>query len=290
MTIMNAIYVLASPNKPQVRQCLDLFIPWLRQHTNVYTDAGEYGPTLPPDIVPDCALVFGGDGTMLVAARKFASDNVPILGINLGKFGFLTQATTDDAFEIMEKVLAGDFEIEERMMLNCDLKENSQIVENHVGLNDVVISRTALSRLLTLELLVNDKWVNTYRADGLIISTPVGSTAHSLAASGPILTPDLSAFIICPICPHTLSNRPIVISSNSALELRPRDYSESPALTVDGQVFRPLSKENSIIVKKSDKSLKLIKTGDRTFFQTLREKLGWSGQPNYVEKKTNKTY
>ncbi len=282
---IKTIYVVATAKKPHVKETLEKFLPWLRRRVTVH-DFTEGGLSLEKiRKEPGCALVFGGDGTMLVAARHFAPHGVPVFGINLGKFGFLTQTTTGEAFDALEKVLAGSYEIEERMMLNCTLQHNEEIRHESVALNDVVISRTALSRLLTIELRVDGKPVNTYRADGLIVSTPVGSTAHSLAASGPILSPELDAFVICPICPHTLSNRPIVISHNSDIELHPSDYSEEPALTVDGQIFLPLGKDDVVKVKRAERSLKLIKVSERTFFETLREKLGWSGQPNYAENK-----
>ncbi len=284
------IHVIASADKPQVKESLDKFMPWLEERVKVHKDVrhrkGE-AYSFPP-FIPDCVLVFGGDGTMLVAARHFAEHEVPILGVNLGKFGFLTQATTENAFDVLESVFDGDYAIDERMMIKCRLWREGQVLEDVIGLNDVVISRTALSRLLTIDLIVGDKWVNTYRADGLIVATPVGSTAHSLAASGPILTPDMHAFVVCPICPHTLSNRPIVLSGQTEIKLRPKDYSEQPALTVDGQIFIPLVKGDSVEIHQSDIPLKLIKTDDRTFFETLRDKLGWRGQPNYVENKNDK--
>ena len=277
------IYVVAATKKPRVQEALDRFLPWIRERAEVYIEIedGETSFRAVPSGT-DCALVFGGDGTMLIAARHFAPLDIPVFGINLGKFGFLTQATTDEAFGSLEKLFEGRYEIAERMMISCALRRDGSVIHCTPALNDAVISRTALSRLLTIDLLIDDRWVNTYRSDGLIVATPVGSTAHSLAASGPILTPEMTAFIICPICPHTLSHRPVVISGDTLIRLRPRDYSEQPALTVDGQIFKPLGNGDVIEIKKSDRSLRLIKTGERSFFETLREKLGWSGQISYV--------
>lgn len=280
------VFVVASAARPHVAEALDRILPWLRERSEaVYQGAGDdaslvEGAASHPDI--DCALVLGGDGTMLLAARHFAPRGIPIFGINLGKFGFLTQATAEEACGAMEKVLAGEYAIEERMMMSCKLHHEGETLHETVALNDTVISRTALSRLLTIELSVDGRWVNTYRADGLIVATPVGSTAHSLAASGPILTPNLNAFVVSPICPHTLSNRPIVMSDSVRIGLRPHDYSEHPALTVDGQIYRPLSQGDVVEIEKAPRPLKLIRTGERTFFETLRDKLGWSGQPNYA--------
>ncbi len=280
------VFVVASAGKPHVAQALDWFLPWLRERSEaVYQGAGDdaslvEGAEAHPDI--DFALVLGGDGTMLLAARHFAPKGIPLFGINLGKFGFLTQATADEATGATEKVLADEYSVEERMMMTCRLRHDGQTLHETVALNDTVISRTALSRLLSIDLSVDGRWVNTYRADGLIVATPVGSTAHSLAASGPILTPNLNAFVIAPICPHTLSNRPIVMSESVCIELCPRDYSEHPALTVDGQIYRPLGEGDVVEIRKAPHPLKLIRTGERTFFETLRDKLGWSGQPNYA--------
>ncbi len=285
-TKIKNIYVFATADKPHIIETLDKFLPWLRQRVEVYTETR--GGDAPVDDIPpgiDCAIVFGGDGTMLAAARRLAPFGVPIFGVNLGKFGFLTQTTCEEATEALQPVLDGDWEIDERMMMDCSILRDGKRIHQTVALNDAVISRTALSRLLTINLLIDSKAVNTYRADGLIVATPVGSTAHSLAASGPILCPELHAFVVCPICPHTLSNRPIVLPDKTSIEMRPKDYSEQPALTVDGQVFRPLEKNDSVKIKKSTQPLKLVKIGDRSFFETLREKLGWSGQPKYVHAK-----
>lgn len=289
MKKIRKIHIVATTGKPHVKAALDRFMPWLGQRVEVLACVEDGAPPAPEACaVPDCVLVLGGDGTMLLAARHYAPFGVPVFGINLGKFGFLTQTTGSEAFESIERMLDGAFEIEERMMMLCRLQRDGEIAAETPCLNDAVLSRTALSRLLTIDLFVDGGWINTYRADGLIVATPVGSTAHSLAASGPILTPDLNAFVICPICPHTLSNRPIVISADARLELRPRDYSEQPALTVDGQVFHPLGRQDTVRIERAKTPLRLIKTGERTFFEILREKLGWSGQLNYVEDKREK--
>jgi len=219
---------------------------------------------------------------VLHAARKFGAHRVPILGINVGKFGFLTEATVEEAQEVLAAALEGRYTVGERMMLRCELRRAGQRVLDTLALNDAVISRTSLSRLITIDFLVNGEHVTTYRADGLIVSTPLGSTAHSLAASGPILHPDLDAFVVAPICPHTLSNRPIVLPPDSAIEMRPRSYAERPALTVDGQVYRELLAEDTVVVRRAAHRLRLVQTGRRTFFETLRTKLDWSGQPRYV--------
>ena len=232
----------------------------------------------------DFVAVLGGDGTVLHAARKFSGGGLPIIGINVGKFGFLTEATAEEASEALTDVLEGRCEIQERMMLRCRLERDGRCVEDWTGLNDAVVSRTSLSRLITIDFLVDGKAVTTYRADGLILSTPVGSTAHSLAASGPILHPGMEAFIVAPICPHTLSNRPIVLPPDSVLEMRARGCAQSPALTVDGQLYTPLEEGDTVTVERAEQRLRLIVTGRRTFFETLRNKLNWGGQVPYVKR------
>jgi NAD+ kinase len=158
---------------------------------------------------------------------------------------------------------------------------DGEVVESDLGFNDVVISRTALSRLIAIEFYVDGEHATTYRADGLIISTPVGSTAHSLAAGGPILYPDMEAFVITPICPHTLTNRPLVLPGGSQMEMEVSDFAEKPSLTVDGQVNRSMECGQRVRVQQAAQNLQLVRTGRRTFFSTLHDKLDWRGQPRY---------
>jgi len=278
---MERCVVFANRQKKGVLEAVRDIEPWLKRRIEVMVDLDTDGEWAGPPV--DFAVVFGGDGTMLLAARKFARAGVPVIGINVGKFGFLSEATAEEAPQVLGDVLEGRFRVSERMMLRCELLRGGEAALDSLGLNDVVVSRTALSRLITLELFVDGERVTTYRADGLIIATPVGSTAHSLAASGPLLLPELEAFVVSPICPHTLSNRPIVLPPDRVLEMRPRACAENPALTVDGQVFRSLEKDDTVRVRRAEEKLRLIQTGRRTFFQTLREKLGWSGHARYIE-------
>jgi NAD+ kinase len=230
----------------------------------------------------DFAVVFGGDGTVLQAARKLAPSGVPILGINTGKLGFLTETTSAEAVEVLSQMLEGRTTIAERMMLQCELRRGGHSVTRSLAMNDVVVSRTALSRLIAVDLLVSGELVTTYRADGLIVSTPVGSTAHSLSAGGPIVFPELEAFVVCPICPHTLSNRPLVLPATVEMQLEAREFAEAPALTIDGQVCVALQEGDRVAVSRARDSVKLVRTGRRSFFDTLQGKLDWRGQPRYV--------
>lgn len=167
------------------------------------------------------------------------------------------------------------------MLLTCKIIRSKQVINKTLGLNDAVISRTSLSRLISIKLYVNKQTVTTYSSDGLIVSTPAGSTAHSLSAGGPIVTPDMEAFVITPICPHTLSNRPLVVSGDSTIELEQISESKGVGLTVDGQIYFDVMTGDKVIIEKADKKLQLIDIQTRTFYDVLREKLNWRGQPAY---------
>jgi NAD+ kinase len=278
---MRRVVVFANQTKEGVLDAVQQAQAWLKGRAEVILELDLERPWSGPPA--DLVVVFGGDGTMLHAARKFAPSGMPVVGINVGKFGFLSEATVAESRQVLDDILGGRYQVGERMMLHCRLERSGQAVLDTPGLNDAVISRTSLSRLITIDLLVDGELVTTYRADGLIVATPVGSTAHSLAASGPLLLPELEAFVVSPICPHTLSNRPIVLPPDSVLEMVPRGGAENPALTVDGQVYRTLQEGDTVRVRRAEQKLRLIQTGRRTFFQTLRDKLGWSGEPRYVQ-------
>ena len=253
--------------------------PWLRERAEVIVDADTRVPW--DGGSADFVVTFGGDGMVLGAAGKYAPHGVPVFGINVGKLGFLTETPADLVRDVLTDVLEDRYEIVERMMLRCALERDGRTIDDTVGLNDAVISRTALSRLMTIDLLVNEELVTTYSADGLIVATPVGSTAHSLAAGGPIVHPQIEGFVVCPICPHTLSNRPIMLPAGVAVEMRPQTFAEAPSLTVDGQRYRELEAGDRVLVSAAEKKFRLIRVGRRSFFETLRNKLGWSGQPRY---------
>ncbi|MFW6457693.1 MAG: NAD(+)/NADH kinase [Planctomycetota bacterium] len=277
---MKKVILFGNPEKDSIARALDNLQPWLEERAGVVRDTDLNTPWGNENM--DFAIALGGDGTMLSAARKFSGDHIPVIGINMGKFGFLTETTMEECHKMLTDVFEERYTISNRMMLRAVLERNKEVIQDTTGLNDVVISRTCLSRLLTIDFWVDGESVNSYRADGLIIATPVGSTAHSLSAGGPIVYPEIDGFVVSPICPHTLSNRPIIVPPDAELEVHPCDYAEPPALTVDGQIFTPLQEDDVVRVHKCDDDLRLIQTGRQHFFQTLRNKLGWSGHPNYV--------
>lgn len=277
---MKRVILFGHSEKELVAEAMEQIRPWLEGRAEVTEDTSVDTPWDGDQV--DFVAVLGGDGTMLSAARKFSPNAIPIVGINMGKFGFLTETTVEQCRETLTDVLEENYRIRDRMMLHCQLQRDGEVMQETIGLNDVVVSRTCLSRLLTIDFFVDGETVNTYRADGLIVATPVGSTAHSLSAGGPIVVPEMDAFIVSPICPHTLSNRPIVLPPDTELEVRPGEYAERPAMTVDGHIFSPLDEGDVVRVRRAKEKLRLIQTGRQHYFQTLRNKLGWSGQPHYV--------
>jgi NAD+ kinase len=227
----------------------------------------------------DLIVVFGGDGTMLRTARLVSLRDVPLIGVNLGVFGYLAEVNLDEMYGALEKILNGNFQVEKRMMLDVAvLKGETQIQKGSV-LNDVVISRGNLSRLVELETKVDERYLTMFKADGLIVATPTGSTAYSLAAGGPIVFPELDSIIINPICPHTLTNRPVLLPENVVVEIALSTRETDAIVTLDGQISFPVSYEDRILIKKSQRRTTLVCSPDRGYMEILRTKLGWGGSP-----------
>jgi NAD+ kinase len=222
----------------------------------------------------DVVIVFGGDGTLLYAARLIGGTRVPIMGVNLGSLGFLTEVKLEEMYAAFKILLAGGYQLEQRVLLNVEVIRGEKILAQHLALNDAVINKGALARIIELEVSVNSQPVLFTRADGLIVSTPTGSTAYSLSAGGPILYPTLEAFIVAPICPHTLSNRPVVISDRDAVSICLRRGMDA-MLTVDGQVGTPIEPMDYVRIRRAESTLQLVLPFGNTFFNLLREKLRW---------------
>jgi len=223
----------------------------------------------------DIVIVLGGDGTLLSVVRSIKGFKIPVLGVNLGGLGFLTEISIGELYTVLNKVYNNDYEIDERAMLDSCIYRNSEEIWRYAVLNDVVINKRALARIIELDMKIDGRYITTFRADGLIISTPTGSTAYSLAAGGPIIYPTVNSIIITPICPHALANRPIVISDNLLIELKLRVKDEDVYLTLDGQVGLPLRGGDIIEIKKADIFTYLIKSPTKNYFVILREKLKW---------------
>jgi NAD+ kinase len=222
----------------------------------------------------EAIIVLGGDGTLLHAARLIGANGVPILGVNLGSLGFLTEVKLDEMYAAFESLLSGQYRWEERVLLDIEVIRDGTVAAKYLALNDAVINKGDLARIIELEICVNSQPVLFTRADGLIVSTPTGSTAYSLAAGGPILYPTLDAFIIAPICPHTLTNRPLVIPDRDEVLIRLHRGTDV-MLTVDGQVGTPLHPQDNLKLRRAKSTMKLVLPFGSNFFTLLREKLRW---------------
>lgn len=222
----------------------------------------------------DIVSVFGGDGTLLYAARLIGSKSTPILGINLGSLGFLTEVRVEEMHAAFEGLLSGQYRLEERLRLKIEVLQGGSVIAQYLALNDAVINKGALARIIELEISVNSEPVLYTRADGLIISSPTGSTAYSLAAGGPILYPTLEAFIVAPICPHALANRPLVIPDNHTVNVCLK-HGTDVMLTIDGQVGIPLKPLDTLSICRAESTLQLALPFGSTYFKLLREKLRW---------------
>lgn len=223
----------------------------------------------------DLILVLGGDGTMIATARIIGKSEVPVLGVNYGGLGYLAEFRIEELYTALESILAGNYRVDRRVMLSVELCRGDKSITRNRVLNDVVINKSALARIIEIDAYMNQQFVNSFRADGLIVSTPTGSTAYNLSAGGPVIYPSMKAVVITPICPFTLSNRPIVVPDESEIELRLRTANEEVALTLDGQVGFPLKVEDRVLISKSETTFNLIQPANRNYFEVLRDKLRW---------------
>jgi len=219
-------------------------------------------------------ITFGGDGTLLSVARHAPVD-VPILGVNMGTLGFLTEVTVDEFPETLERVLAGDYLAEARVSFDISVEGNGREHRTYRVLNDATINKSALARIVEMRVTVSGAFVSNFRADGLIVATPTGSTAYNLSAGGPIIYPTMGAIVITPICPHMLTNRPIVLPDELEVEIRIATTNQEIFLTLDGQEGLPITHDDRVIVRKSPTSVKLVRTGEKNYFDVLRAKLKW---------------
>ena len=223
----------------------------------------------------DFLIVIGGDGTLLSAAQVVGTSGKPILGVNLGSLGFMTAITLEELYPVLERIFSYDFDYDERMMLVAHVHRMGKRVANYTVLNDVVINKGALAKIIDIETTIGEMYLSSFKADGLIISTPTGSTGYSLAAQGPIVHPTLRAIVITPICPHTLTNRPIVIPDNMEVRVKLRSRETEVFLTLDGQVGFGIREEDLIEVKKADAPLRFFRSPFKDYFAVLRAKLKW---------------
>lgn len=223
----------------------------------------------------DLILVLGGDGTILAAAREAAPRGIPILPVNLGGLGFLTSFTIEELYPALEDALTDCASVSERVMLCVERTHNGERLPSQRVLNEAVAHKGTLARMIDVELHIDGAFVSRYRSDGLIVATPTGSTAYSLSADGPIIHPAVESILITPICPHRLSDRPVVVPDTSCIELCFSDHSESIFLTLDGQIGLPLQSADRVCITRAKERLKLIRPANKTYFEILRDKLKW---------------
>jgi NAD+ kinase len=273
--------VLADGRKPKVRELLRRLRAWLepRVELQVADDVRAFAD-LPPGQRgprPDLVVVLGGDGTILAAVRAFAEAPVPTLGINFGRVGFLTSAEAAHWQEVLEGILGGQRQLEPRLRLQAELHARGKAPVRVLALNDIVLTRGAFQGMLELSLSAGDRWVTDYRADGLIVATPSGSTAYSLAAGGPVLSPTLEALLVTPICPHSLSHRPIVLEPDAELVLELKRSSGIATLVVDGQGFYPVQQGEVVRLTRHPVPFPLLVQPGLDPYRRLRDRLGWKG-------------
>ncbi len=284
MATIKTVGIFSKPKVPAAVELVPRVVEWLTgrgiktrcdHDTCVYL--GSSGGFRRDDVPEGCDLVIvmGGDGTLLSAARAIAGREIPLFAVNLGGLGFLTAITKEELFPELERALRGEHRIGKRRLLHVDLIRSGQPVATYEALNDVVITKASIARMIDLETFVDDMFVCAYKADGLIVSTPTGSTAYSLSAGGPIIYPTVAAVCITPICPHTLTNRPVIVNSSSVISVLCRAEDASGFLTIDGQVGEPLHENDRIECSSSQHELHLVRPPQQKFFDVLRQKLKW---------------
>jgi len=290
--VINRVGVVVNTAKPAALKTARAAVSFLRgrvgslalqAHVAESFEMAEYRADDSEVVHSDVVLVFGGDGTVLATSRKCAPAGTPMLPINLGRFGFLTEVIPDRLTDALERLLRGDFTIEERMMLRGELLRDGEPQQEELALNDLVVAHGSLVRVLHLAMQINGKYVTTYAADGIIVATPTGSTAYSLSAGGPLVHPALSVMLITPICAHTLTTRALLIPDNQEITLEVESAEgESVRVTVDGQIAIPMLAGDSIRVTRAPYSARLItQIGGDTFYEKLQTKLHWGERSIY---------
>ena len=278
------VAIISKPERPELREALPALEKWLQQRnyavvvdreSAAYFSASDAMPRSElATRSPDLALVLGGDGTLLSAARAVAKAGTLILGVNLGTLGFMTEVPLADLNTALDAIEKGHYVVDSRSMLSCSLVRGGETVATHVALNELVVSKSAIARLNYFELFVDSEFVSSYRADGLIIATPTGSTAYSLGAGGPILKPDVDAFVITPVSPHGLTHRPVVVRDTVEIEIHVKTGDEEAYLSLDGQVGMPMRDGDVVRSVKAEHAARLLRF-QKTFFEVLATKLKW---------------
>ena len=284
-TPIKRVGIISKPKKLEVREIVPSLLEWLHERgieTFIDKETGAIMETkehcLSRNSMPtqvDLLVVLGGDGTLLATARALNRKPVPILAVNLGGLGFLTEVTREELYPTLEMVVAGTHQTDRRVQIEGELIRADEILAPFLALNDVVLNKGAIARIFDFEVRVNGELVSTYKSDGLIVSTPTGSTAYSLAAGGPIVTPSVEAFLVTPICAHTLTHRPLVLPNSVKIDVTVKSLREAAYLTVDGQVGIAAHSEDVVRMRKADSSVELVRPPATSYFEILQKKLKW---------------
>ncbi len=275
------IHVLGNALRAGVTAEVERWLPFLHRHAKVLLVDLRQETDLYAYPAADLALVFGGDGAILRAARQMAYRQIPVLGVNLGRLGFLADIPCNQFEEAFRQVLDGDYRVTRHLMFQCVILESDGAERPILGLNEVVVHALPPQRMLDLELEIDGEPVSQFGGDGLIVSSPIGSTAHNLSAGGPILGQELDAFAITPICPHTLTYRPLVESADKQFSIRLGSRAERAVVIVDGQQVAEVERTQRIVIRKAPVTFQLVKVPGKSYFQTLRDKLHWGTPPGY---------
>ena len=287
MPTIRTVGIISKPNSAAAANIVPELIEWLRgrgmavridEQTAFYAGPVGRSSGLPRPEVPegcDLVMVLGGDGTLLSAARAIGRRETPLFPVNLGSLGFLTAITIDELYPELERAFRGEHRIAKRRLLAAEVVRDGEVVAAYEALNDAVLTKASIARMIDLDAHVDEQFVCAYKADGLIISTPTGSTAYSLSAGGPIIFPSVPAICITPICPHMLTNRPVLVPETSVIRVISRSPDESVFLTIDGQVGNPIREGDTLVCRSSDYTLRLVRPPHMMFFDVLRQKLKW---------------
>jgi NAD+ kinase len=279
-----SVGILIKPKFPEVERTLHDVVSWLRARSiDVILDTtsailvGEQGGYQKTQLAnkADVLLVLGGDGTMLTAARLAGERSIPILGVNMGGLGFLTEVRLENLYPSLERVFENDFVLDERLMLQTHVHRHGETVARGVVLNDVVISKGTLARMIELKIAIQGRFVTNLRGDGLIVSSPTGSTAYSLSAGGPIIDPAVQSLILTPVCPHTLTHRPLIVPGNAEIDVTLTSKDDGAMATLDGQVGVAITQGDTVVIQTSEHRTRLIRFPESNYYDVLREKLKW---------------
>jgi NAD+ kinase len=284
--MIKTVGIISRPRREDIALVVPPLVQWLQAHGAKVACDSETGSCLGSVDVQtrrreelpastDLLIVLGGDGTLLSAARLSSDHGVPILAVNLGGMGFLTTVSQDEMYADLEEIFSDRYRVSERVMLETEIVRAGATVRRQIALNDAVLNKAALARIMDLELHVDGEFVTTYKADGLIFSTPTGSTAYSLSAGGPIVYPMVEAFVVNPICPHTLTHRPLVIPDSATIEVSFKSPDQTVFLTLDGQVGTELARGDRVRMQKATRKLLLVLPARKTYYEILRGKLKW---------------